>query len=103
MNDGFHTFDELYEHRNALMLALMKQMPNLSWFTKKHDDGTMYEGFFLVGIDLDTGQISYHIHQRYWETAVKTGATQREKSCWDGHTSGDVITRLLEMVSGEKI
>lgn len=35
-SDGYHTFDELYEHRMALTLGLMKNCPKISWRSRNH-------------------------------------------------------------------
>jgi hypothetical protein len=57
VSDGYHTMDELYQHRYALFCALCKIYDNyvtpLSsrvtvYKSKKHHDGTMYEGWFIV-------------------------------------------------------
>jgi len=39
-SDGYHTFDELYEHRHWLFLSLMKMWPERAWASKLHADGT---------------------------------------------------------------
>jgi hypothetical protein len=95
-SDGFHTFNELYDHRSALFLALMKSNRDMSWFSLKHGDGTELEGWFIAGIRLDTGDVTYHMSNRFLSAARGTGALEMELGCaWDGHTSNDVIHRLL--------
>jgi hypothetical protein len=97
VSDGYHTFDELYAHRSLLFIALMHSHPKISWAAKLHADGTMYEGFFVAGIELATGRITYHLHKKYWERLPNsyTGFTYREIApTHDGHTSQDVIERL---------
>lgn len=95
VSDGYHTFNELYEHRHALFLNLMKLMPSDSWFSRKHSDGSEMEGWFIAGINLKTGMVTYHLPDRLWNVAKKTGANLREiGAAWDGHTSKDVIFRL---------
>lgn len=98
VSDGYHTFDELYTHRHALFIALMRAFPELSWRANNHHDGTGYDGFFIAGMVLPKiGDISYHLPLGYWELLDKSGITTllngRE---WDGHTSKDVINRVLE-------
>jgi hypothetical protein len=61
ISDGHHTFGELYDHRRALNVALCRHLP--SWRSKAHhpEDAPMFEGsYFIVGIELPTGTISYH-------------------------------------------
>ena len=99
ISDGYHAFDELYDHRSALFVALMMNHPGISWIADKHDDGTMFDGFFIVGMNLPTGPVTYHLRRDPWLTILKKGKapithiTQAPK--WDGHTSTDVIERIL--------
>jgi len=106
ISDGYHTFNELYEHRHALCLALMKAMPEHWWFSKRHHDGELCFGdgdWFIVGATLPgipCGEVTYHLPSRLWEHANTTGATRLEHGrLWDGHTSEDVTARLLAWVS----
>jgi hypothetical protein len=92
VSDGYHTFDELYEHRFALFLALLREL-GTGWRSHLHADGSGYEGWFLVGASLPTGDITYHLPEREWE---QTGwlTTLERAPAWDGHTSADVVERL---------
>lgn len=98
LSDGYHTFAELYEHRHALMLALMRSEPDLCWFSQYHADGGLPFGspdWFIAGAELTTGSITYHLPARLWETAKSTGADELPVGmAWDGHTPGDVVERL---------
>lgn len=98
ISDGYHTFAELYEHRHSLMLALMRALPELCWFSQRHSDGELPFGspdWFLVGADLPTGAISYHMPIELLPLAQQTGASELTVgSTWDGHTANDVIQRL---------
>jgi hypothetical protein len=99
VSDGYHTFNELYEHRHALMLALMKCNPERSWISPKHDDGTMMDGWFIVGIDLPDGAITYHLPVGLWSQACDTNAELKHRAPkWDGHTSQDVVKRLHDFL-----
>lgn len=97
VSDGYHTFAELYEHRYALTLALMKSNPKKSWVSRRHHDGKMFQGMFITGIKLPQGQISYHLPNRLWKAAVLTKAkVLRSAPLWDGHDSDLVVRRLIE-------
>jgi len=96
-SDGYHTFDELYEHRHALFLFAMSCNPNSSWFSPYHDDGTSFQGWFVAGIGLPSGPVTYHLPGRLIEVAYLTGAKLLPKAPpFDGHTSADVIVRLMK-------
>lgn len=103
LSDTYHTFDELYTHRMALTVALCHTIDILSESNKdmycykswKHNDGTMFDGMFIVVIETPHGQISYHYNAEHWDkfkiTAVDAAHT------YDGHTPADTIDRLLKL------
>ena len=113
VSDGYHTFDELYEHRNRLFLALVKMYDNYltplrcevkCWKSKLHDDGTMFEDFFILGMTITKPNpvfggtplkwdITYHLPIKYWNMANVIALEKAPP--WDGHTSQDVLERLL--------
>jgi hypothetical protein len=92
ISDGYHTFDELYEHRCHLFLALaLSQKEKALW---RPD----YDGWFCLYLNSECGQISYHIPDKmlhFVENKVKR--IPAGESAWDGHTSADVINRLKEL------
>lgn len=59
-SDGYHTFNELYHHRAVLFSVIVKAFPDHAWKSRKHHDGTMYDGMFIVGIETPDGQATYH-------------------------------------------
>lgn len=93
VSDGYHTFNELYDHRTALFLALAKAL-NVGWRSKLHADGTIFYGWFIAGLSLPTGEISYHLPLYMWDTAHYMHTYDRAPG-WDGHTPLDVVERLL--------
>ena len=92
VSDGYHTFRELYAHRFALFLALARAL-GTAWRARQHADGTMFEGWFIVGLTLPTGQITYHLPLAEWETTGFMHTATRAPA-WDGHTPADVVKRL---------
>lgn len=109
ISDGHHTFNELYEHRHALFIALCKIYDNYitplstrvkCWKTKLHDDGTSYDGWFLLGMTIAefTGPptfISYHLPMKYWDKINVIEIIQAPP--YDGYTPKDVMERLLKL------
>lgn len=101
--DGYHTFDELYEHRIALFIALCKQINRQPysedkkyglWRSELHSDGTNYKGWFILGIGKEKGkQITYHIPAKYWQD-TGFAETLEKAPDFDGHTPEDVLIRL---------
>lgn len=94
ISDGYHTFNELYEHRHFLFRALCKCYSLTAWKSKKHDDGTSIKGWFIAGIVNPKGKgITYHIPMRLWKN-FSMNTTLHRAPKWDGHTSKGVIKRL---------
>lgn len=105
VSDGYHTFDELYDHRVQLFITLCNTLYTLSamqsdegtiplpWKAKMHHDGTSFEGWFIAGIGTKKGkQISYHLPIKKWGE-LRCVAYDKAPE-WDGHTPNDVINRL---------
>lgn len=101
LSDGYHTFDELYHHRAVLFAVLCSKFKSKAWKSKLHDDGTMYEGMFIVGINTPMGQATYHYDiDPYWDMF---NIKERKKAPkFDGHTLADVPERLLSLVKREE-
>ena len=96
ISDGYHTFNELYDHRAALTAALFKTLPSeYVYKSKKHHDGTMYDGMFIACAKLPGvgGWISYHYDIDPWWNVFNIREVDRALK-WDGHTPNDVIERL---------
>lgn len=114
ISDGYHTFDELYEHRAALFIALCRKiqdwvyLPSLRntlkdgydkrvWRSRLHSDGTSYDGWFILGIDRAEGeQITYHLPLSKWGQ-TEFAQTLKRAPKFDGHTSDDVIIRIMQL------
>lgn len=95
VSDGDHTFNELYDHRNHLFVALMRSHPQLSWRANNHSDGSNFGEWFIAGMHLPTGDISYHLPRWMWEMLDGCGIeTSLRAPEWDGHTPADVVKRL---------
>ena len=94
-SDGYHTFSELYHHRAVLFSVICNDRPHLAWKSTKHEDGTMFAGYFIAGILTPNGQATYHYQLEYWgmfrvqELELAPG--------WDGHTPDDAIQRIAEL------
>lgn len=98
VSDGFHTFEELYEHRILLWLAFCK-LRGCAWRSRLHSDGSSIEGWFLLGMGGEPGrQVTYHLPDSAWELASFAETFQRAPT-FDGHTSADVLDRLKRFVT----
>lgn len=111
VSDGYHTFNELYEHRFELWITICRIAADfktvfevlgakptsiviIPWRSRKHSDGTAYDGWFILGMPNKEGkQITYHLPDRLWDRC-KFAITREEAPEFDGHTSADVIERL---------
>jgi hypothetical protein len=102
-SDGYHTFTELYDHRVTLFIALCHALtfsPRCiftSWRSKKNGDGSVWDGWFILGIGKKEGeQITYHLPLSRWEETDFT-ETLDQAPPFDGHTSEDVLSRLKNL------
>jgi len=98
VSDGYHTFDEIYRHRNLLFAALLNSIDNTNytqcWKSKKTNDGKEEQGWFLAGIILPNDeQISYHLPVYLWDI-INSKCERDFAPAWDGHTSDNVLDRL---------
>lgn len=125
VNDGCHSFQELYQFRMVYNAALFNEWAanyikitevkkkgedfiyrkiepsevrynvHKSW---KHYDGELCfgGGWFIVVAMLPTGQISNHYEAKYWDL-FKIPETEKALYPFDGHTSQDVLERLKSL------
>lgn len=115
INDGYHSFNELYEFRKMYNAALFNEwaLPYIEQASKegnlsenvhakfsvhkswKHHDGELCfgGGWFIVSAMLPTGLISNHYKEKDWDL-FKVPAVERALFEFDGHTGKDVLERL---------
>lgn len=114
-SDGDHTFDELYDHRIELFIAMCRQFSYIRkgskgdqgediithafnvWRSELHDNGSRYDGWFVLGINKEKGkQITYHLPMSRWNDCDFAETLDRAPE-FDGHTPADVIERLKNL------
>jgi len=93
-SDGYHTFNELYHHRAVLFSVVCNAHKDIAWKSKLHEDGTMFDDMFIVGINTPEGQYTYHYDLPYWDM-FKVPEVDNAP-VWDGHQPSDV-NRLLSL------
>ena len=92
-SDGYHTFNELYHHRAVLFSVIVRAFTDQAWKSRKHHDGTMYDGMFIVGIETPDGQATYHYDiEPYWDMFQCKELEYAPE--WDGHTPAQAIARI---------
>lgn len=112
ITDGFHTIDELYDHRCVLWIKMCKfyqwaeaegmgSIWGRVWKTKKHSDGSEWEGWFLLGLTDMHGsdkarQLTYHIPIKFWDLCDFVDEIEIAPE-FDGHTSEQVLERLKNL------
>ena len=90
ISDGYHSFGDLYKHRTYLLALAMIHMP-YAWKSRVHEDGTMYDGMFVVGFPTPNGMVTYHCDNEYWED-FKVPVIPHARH-FDGYTDKDVLDR----------
>lgn len=88
VSDGYHTMDQLYDHRCALFAAFAKVCGLPTYKTPPED------GWFIAGVILPSGQCGYHLPASMHGAFVATVDTPE----WDGHTSQDALSRIMAFV-----
>ena len=108
VSDGYHTFKELYEFRKVYNAVLFNEWAKNNKViadnnydvhkSKKHFNGEecFGGGWFIVVAVLPTGQISNHYEMKDWDL-FNIPETEKAKYEFDGHTSQDVIERLMNL------
>ena len=89
MSDGSHTFNELYHHRMVLFSLFCNSHKDIAWKSWKHDDGTMYDDYFIVGVTTPEGDYSYHYHKSNWDYFDVKELPNAPK--YDGHKPSDIM------------
>lgn len=97
ISDGYHTFDELYDHRCILFIALVLSdgCPGAAYYVPDH-----FEGWDLIYVNNSfVGQISYHVPAKFRPLYEKALIRMNENIEFDGHTSADVLERLKKWIT----
>lgn len=96
-SDGYHTFNELYEYRMLYNAAFFNAERYFGQHkSKRHADGELCfgGGWFIVMIQLPTGQVSNHYELKDWDLF---DIPERERADeWDGHTPQEAAKRLRQ-------
>lgn len=120
-SDGWHTFDELYEHRTGLLAALCNMTHVLLaiegirsdadvgaylFKSRRHHDGEMYDGMFIVGINCNCDSdkpalwATWHCEDEWWDKFAIPELDRAPE--WDGHTPKDALERLVHAFTPEE-
>ena len=98
-SDNYHTFNELYHHRAILFALVCDSYKEMAWKSKLHDDGTMYDDMFIVGISTPNGQATYHYDiDPYWDLFSDIRELPMAPK-YDGHTPTEATERLLLLIN----
>ncbi|MGI9278725.1 MAG: hypothetical protein ACR2PX_03735 [Endozoicomonas sp.] len=104
VSDGYHTFEELYEHRCLLWINLLnlihqsEHSTETVYKTRKDDRDNEMEGWFIAALEIPGDmQLTYHLPEELWPLL---NIPEMEKNLYyDGHTSKDVADRLTMMAT----
>lgn len=90
ISDGYHTFGDLYKHRTYLLALAMIHLP-YAWKARKHENGTMFDGMFVVGFPTPNGMVTYHCDNEYWNDFKIPEIPHAPH--FDGYSDADVLDR----------
>lgn len=101
VSDGYHTFNELYHHRALLFASLSNVIPDRFWKSKLHEDGTMFDGMFIVGMSTEEGYATYHYDiDPYWDMFDVKELDKAPE--FDGHTPEVALDRIYTHCSDRR-
>jgi hypothetical protein len=105
ISDGYHTFEELYDHRCLLYLALCIKYKDYCYYTYTNSDGSTWDGWFLLVLNHpDIKQISYHLPIELVDYCSLVDIKFKDKSDdYDGHSSKNVVDGLQDLIELEII
>lgn len=96
-SDGYHTFNELYHHRAVLFALICSDHADIAWKSKLHEDGTMFDGMFIVGITTPQGNATYHYENEEWP--LFEGVKELPNAPhFDGHTPDEALRRIASII-----
>ncbi len=101
ISDGYHTFGDLYDHRNMLFLTLCRALRTHAWRSKRNSENEDQGDWFLLGLFSKEGlSITYHLPMKMWDFC-KNIPIHATAPTWDGHTAEDVLERLINLNFGD--
>lgn len=98
ITDGAHTFNDLYHERMKLTSKLFNLFPEYAWKTFSHSDGSIWDGYFIVGVSIpEVGDYTYHYQTEFWDE-FKVQVIDKAPE-YDGHTTLDVdrLDKLIDL------
>ena len=90
--------EDVSDHRNALLLLLMKSYPALSWASRYDHEEAAPDGSFFAGMEMPgCGFITYELPDSLWDTACATGCCVRDRAPEPGLAeSDDQLVRMSD-------
>ena len=82
------------------VLATIGAVNGDSWRSKLHhpEDGPMFDGSFIVGIELPAGPITYHYPLDSWDEFAAVEVVEHAPK-WDGAGPAETLTRLADFTA----
>ena len=101
INDGYHSFNELYNYRMVYNALLFNEWHKQGMYnvhkSYRHADGELCfgGGWFVVVAETPQGQITNHYKNEYWDLF---NIQEVDKAAeWDGHTAQEAYNRMLAL------
>ena len=95
--------NDLVEYRAALLLKVAQDHLLKTWISPFQYDGTKVDGHFIIGINIPSGLITFHVPTEYWDLAVQLPLRVLEKAIRAEDLShADRMKRLLQWISYQR-
>ncbi|GHV21870.1 hypothetical protein FACS189428_2990 [Clostridia bacterium] len=100
ISDGYHTFDQLYDHRCLNFIAFVKNAGLPVFRTTVNFEGQPQGDWFILYTDATDKmkQISYHLPMKYW-VLCEFAETTPKVHVFDKHNGEDVLARIREYLA----
>lgn len=68
ISNGVHTYRELYDYCVGFFGIICNMNREVSWKSKVHSNGTIKDGYFIVGTETAEGQVTFECELCYWDS-----------------------------------
>ena len=104
VSDGYHTYEEYTEARNAWCINYLTERPDISWKSLRHydeenDSISNFNDDFVAGINTPKGPVAQHIKMKYWDLLKAPEIDHAPE--YDGYTTAESIERINSLLDRE--
>lgn len=97
-DNDYHTFNSFYNQRLMLFATLVNAFPDHAWKSHKYSDGKpIGGGWFIVGINTQSGSYAYHYEAKDWK--IFNCKEVKKAPELDSHIYETIEERLFSLIN----